>query len=354
MDFAAARALLLAACAPVPPLRLALADVQNGWAAEDIVAPTPVPPGDLALRDGIAVASADLVGASAFSPALLMERPTRVSVGEPLPPGCDALVSCDSLSLDGPPWEVSEPAAPGEGVRRAGEDLAARETIAPAGCWLDPMVRAALREACVETVAVRRPRVRVVVAAGADSAGALVADLAAAFGAHVLPAGTLDASGCDLLLAVGGTGEGVCDGVVAALRQKGRVFAHGLSLDPGRTGAVGQLGSVPFIAIPGRFDGALGLWLALVAPALRRLAGAPDPQVCEARPLSRKIASAVGMTQIVLLKSVAEGWAPLATGDISLAHGLRADGFLLLDAGSEGLGAGALVRPMPLPSFRRT
>ncbi|MDB5572467.1 MAG: molybdopterin binding domain, partial [Hyphomicrobiales bacterium] len=100
-------------------------------------------------------------------------------------------------------------------------------------------------------------------------------------------------------------------------------------------------------------DGVLAMWLALVAPAVLRLAGAREEVAGDALPLTRKISSAVGLAQIVLVERAPGGWAPLATGDIALLHGVRAEGFLLIPASSEGLAAGDIVRPLPLPGIRR-
>ncbi|HEY8579377.1 MAG TPA: hypothetical protein VIL72_05785, partial [Beijerinckiaceae bacterium] len=53
--------------------------------------------------------------------------------------------------------------------------------------------------------------------------------------------------------------------------------------------------------------------------------------------------------QIALLENVAEGWAPLAVGDISAAHVRRADAYALVDEESEGWPAGASIAPWPTP-----
>ncbi|MDB5572546.1 MAG: hypothetical protein JWN93_3729, partial [Hyphomicrobiales bacterium] len=252
MDFCVARSLVLEACGPVAPVRVALAQARGGWAAEDVAAPAPLPPCDVALRDGFAMASADLVGASSFSPALLLRAPQRLNAGEPLPEGCDAVVALESVSRDGPPWEAAEPASPGEGVRRAGEDAGAGAVLLHEGRWFDPLALAALREAGIASVNLRQPRIGLVVAPGADRAGTLAGDLLTTLGAIVDVRDALDAGGCDLLLAVGGAGEGVGDDMAAQMRDAGELFAHGLALEPGRAGAVGRVGSAPAVLLPGR------------------------------------------------------------------------------------------------------
>jgi molybdopterin biosynthesis enzyme len=60
-------------------------------------------------------------------------------------------------------------------------------------------------------------------------------------------------------------------------------------------------------------------------------------------PLSRKIASQVGIAEVVLLQKVAESWIPLAVGDLSLVSIARADAYLVVTGGSEGFAAGSVV-----------
>ncbi|HEY8579626.1 MAG TPA: molybdopterin-binding protein, partial [Beijerinckiaceae bacterium] len=74
----AARAWLLAACRPCAAERLSLAEAQGAFAAAEIRAPRAAPPADVAVADGVAVASADCLGAAPTAPALLMQRPPAV------------------------------------------------------------------------------------------------------------------------------------------------------------------------------------------------------------------------------------------------------------------------------------
>jgi molybdopterin molybdotransferase len=60
-------------------------------------------------------------------------------------------------------------------------------------------------------------------------------------------------------------------------------------------------------------------------------------------PLERKIASSVGIAEIVLLEQIEEAWMPLAVGQLSLEAIARADAWLAVPGGSEGFAAGAPV-----------
>jgi molybdopterin molybdotransferase len=60
-------------------------------------------------------------------------------------------------------------------------------------------------------------------------------------------------------------------------------------------------------------------------------------------PLARKIASGVGIAEIVLLEKLEGAWMPLSVGDLSLETIARADGWLAVPGASEGFAAGRPV-----------
>jgi molybdopterin molybdotransferase len=121
-----------------------------------------------------------------------------------------------------------------------------------------------------------------------------------------------------------------------------RRLSHGIALQPGRTAAVGWNGETPVIALPGAPDQALAVWWTLGLPALGRLTGL-SPQQPITLPLARKIASSVGLVEIVLLEKTEGRWMPLALGELSLDAIARADAWLAVPDGSEGFAAGTSV-----------
>ena len=137
-------------------------------------------------------------------------------------------------------------------------------------------------------------------------------------------------------------GVGRSDGVIAALARRGEVIAHGIALQPGRTSAIGKVGQTPVIALPGAPDQALAAWWTLGVAALDRLAGR-RPRRTVTLKLERKIASQVGIAEIVLLGRQRGAWMPLAAGDLALQIIARADAWLLVPGGSEGFAAGTPV-----------
>jgi molybdopterin molybdotransferase len=199
---------------------------------------------------------------------------------------------------------------------------------------------------------VRRPRLRIVNIPGGTITANLIAESAGAAGAEVMlaeaisrdataVADALDAD-CDLLLTIGGSGVGRTDATIAALARRGEVIAHGIALQPGRTSAIGKIGETPVVAMPGAPDQALAAWWTLVLPALDRLTGR-RPRRSVTLPLARKIASQVGIAEIVLLERSDASFVPLAIGDLPLQMIARADAWLVVPGGSEGFAAGAEI-----------
>ncbi len=120
------------------------------------------------------------------------------------------------------------------------------------------------------------------------------------------------------------------------------MIAHGIALQPGRTAAVGAVGKIPVVALPGAPDQALAAWWTLALPALDRLSGLRQRQPATL-PLARKIASSVGIAEIVLLEKIENTWMPLSIGEMSLDTIARADAWLQVAGLSEGFAAGTAV-----------
>lgn len=311
------------------------------------------PSRDIAAADGWALCANDLVGASSYSPLPLTSAPVWVDAGEAMPAGSDCVLDADAVEVSGPLVQVLAEGVPGQGVRRAGSDIAEG---AAAGAEGYPVGAAALliaRVAGLEKLGVRRPRLRIVNVPGAAATMHMIAGLAQAAGLDVETrqartrdeasiADVLDASSCDLLLTIGGSGVGRQDAAITSLARRGAVLAHGLALQPGRTAAIGRLGQVPVVALPGSPDHALAAWLALVLPLVDRLS-ARRPRQRATLPLARKIASGVGIAEIALLAGEHRGWMPLAVGEWPLQAIARADAWLLIPASHEGYAAGTPV-----------
>lgn len=349
-----ALAALLEGVEPVAPLELGLKEALRCIAA-DMPPLDAFPPRDIAAVDGYAFCARDLVGASSYSPLPLTTSPVWLEAGESIPEGCDCVLDSDSVEMSGPLVQVLAEAIPGQGVRRAGGDIAAGRRVVEPGRRVLPRDLLMARAAGTERLKVRRPRLRIVnvpggavtadlIAESARTAGAEVVSLAAAGrdAASVAAALDLDNAACDLLLIVGGSGVGRTDAAVTALRARGDVLAHGIALQPGRTAAVGRVGRTPAMVLPGAPDQAFAAWWTLALPVLDRLSGR-HPRKTLNLPLARKIASSVGIAEIVLLERREGSWVTLAVGDLSLDAIARAEAWLVVPGGAEGFAAGTPV-----------
>ena len=343
---------LLDGVGPVLPIEFPLAEALRCIAAE-MLPLTAHPPHDIAVADGFALRARDLVGVSSYLPLPLAAAPVWVEAGDAMPSGCDCVLDSDSVDLAGPMPQVLAEAIPGQGVRRAGGDIAAGSLVVEAGRRVRPRDLLIARAAGIGALKVRRPRLRIVNIPGGTVTADLIAESARSAGADVVSltiasrdaasiAAALDVSACDLLLIVGGSGVGRSDATVAALAERGVVLAHGVAVQPGRTSAVGRIGTTPVVVLPGAPDQAFAVWWTLALPALDHLSGR-RPRKTLNLPLARKIASPVGIAEIVLLERKQGAWVTLAAGELSLDAIARAEAWLAVSSAMEGFAAGTRV-----------
>jgi molybdopterin molybdotransferase len=288
--------------------------------AADAVADGPFQPFDNSAMDGFAVRAEDVAAASAGSPVALSvvdesragspaERALgegeaiAISTGAMLPPGADAVVRVEDTERDGGVLINVAPSA-GANLRRAGEDIAAGETVLRAGAELGPAELGALATIGLDPAPVhRRPRVAVLTSGdeltppgrplgpGAirDSNSRTVPALARLAGAEVVSVGwTSDepeatraalghALGADVAIVCGGVSVGEHDHVKAALAELGaeEVFWR-VALKPGGPTWFGTRGETLAFGLPGNPVSVMVTFLTFVRPALIAMAGG-DP-----------------------------------------------------------------------------
>jgi molybdopterin molybdotransferase len=345
---------------PVAPVTVDVAAAIGRVLAGDVVTEAR-PPAAVALRDGWAVISELTSDASSYAP-IQLPAATRVDVGEPLPPGTDAVAPLDVvLDLNGR-MHIIAPLAAGEGVLPAGADADPQTALVTAGERLTGIQATVLAAVQVRQVAIRWPGVRLARARPAqnpmiDAACALLAGGITAAGGRLLDEGAgisaledaLTDETAAVVIAIGGTGNGRRDNAVEMLARAGRVEAHGVALSPGETVAFGFAGPRPVLLIPGRLDAALAVWLVIGRHILARLSGSIEVQVTTPVTLARKVASPLGFMEVVPVRCTGARAEPIASGYWPLHVIARADGWILVPADSEGFPAGAevMVRPWP-------
>ena len=133
-----ALAALLDRLEPVAPIELPLAQAL-GCVAAEMPPLGAVPPCDIAAADGFAFCARDLVGASSYSPLPLATSLAWVEAGDAMPQGCDCVISADLVDQTGPMAQVLGEAIPGQGVRRAGGDIACGSLVLASGRRVGPL-----------------------------------------------------------------------------------------------------------------------------------------------------------------------------------------------------------------------
>lgn len=307
--------------APAPAERVLLTDAMGCVLAEPLFFPADMPPVDEALRAGFAVSSLDLTGASASVP-MPIAAPARLLPADPLPPGADAVLPPDGVEATGTAWEAIRPVGPGEGVRRSGHDGRAGALIAPAGATVSARLCLVADRAGLAHCTIRRPRV--VLALNDPAQTRFARTFLTALGAQI-----------------------VDDAPHLILRPTADAEPK-LALAPAQTAWLAREGGALTLSVPRRFDGMVAACLALALPVMSALSGATVPS--EERPLSRKLASALGMSELVLLTRQDADWHPAAPGAVTLSGLAMADAFAILPPLSEGLPAGASLAGTSLSS----
>jgi len=345
---------------PVIPRALDLAAAAGRTLAKDTAAPAR-PAAATALFDGWALTADLTLGAGGYAPALLPRAPTRVEAGQVMPPGTDSVAPIDAVKNGAAGAEALVALNPGEGVLAAGGDCDPGIPLRREGARLRATDLAAFAAAGLARVTVREPKLRIMPLRGSaiiTAAARLIAVDAERRGGAVRldESGRLDvaigADSVDCIVGIGGTGCGRNDASVHVLAREGRVAMHGMALAPGETAALGFAGTRPVLLLPGRLDAALSVWLVVGRHLLSALAATKrkDNDPGKALTLARKVASSVGLAELVPVRRSPDGQVePLATRYLPLSALTRSDGWILVPAGSEGYAAGAQVQVRPWP-----
>jgi molybdopterin molybdotransferase len=389
-----ARREVLGAVAPLGTEDVELGEALRRTLAEDVAAEAPVQAFDNSAMDGYAVRAADTAPASSAAPAALRivdesraghpaVREVRtgeaiaISTGAMLPNGADAVVRVEDTRRDGAAVLVEARVEAGRDVRRAGEDIAAGETVLRAGRLLGAAELGVLAALGRPSVACpRRPRLALLTSGDEllepgeaprpggvyDSNRATIAALAAHGGAELASAARVAArpeetraalaaalDGADVLVVCGGVSVGEHDHVKGAFAELGveRRF-WGVALKPGRPTYFGSRDDVLVFGLPGNPVSAMVTFTLLVRPALTALAGG-DPRRLRTRArLASPYEKQAGRAHAVRcrLELGAEGWvahpAP-RQGSHVLTSMLDADCLAVVPPEVEGIAAGGSV-----------
>ena len=318
----------------------ALRDAAGRILAEDITSTRAVPPHDNAAVDGYAVRFEDLsadgetrlVLTGRIAAGDISDRPIgageaiRIFTGAAMPADGDTVLMQEDCREDrqGDNTHVVIPPGIKQGANRrfAGEDIAAGDVILKAGTKLRPQEIGLTASIGLKTLSVYKP-VRVAlfstgdevrdagedlppgciydanrysVAAALERLGCIVDDLGILPDSYDVIRDTLSAAADDhdLIMTSGGVSAGEEDHVRAAIDALGKMHFWRLAIRPGRPLALGQIGNIPFIGLPGNPVAVLVTFMRFARPAILRLGGSrvTEPAMYRVRagfPLKKKL-----------------------------------------------------------------
>lgn len=345
--------------------------------AEPIWATRSSPPFDAAAMDGIAVRSADTVGASESTPLWLEDSAfVVVDTGDPIRDGFDAVVMREDVVVGDGRAELRAAVVPYQHVRSIGEDVSATELLLPAGHRLRAVDVAAAAAAGATEICVHRAPVVGILPTGDEMRpiGSAVAPGELLDTNSLMLAGQSRESGCeplvlpiepddparlaevirdavhrcDLLIVIAGSSAGRDDYTAALVDELGSLAVHGVAVRPGHPVVLGAVSSTPVLGAPGYPVSASLTFDIFAAPLLASLEGAATgPRTVTQARLARKLTSAIGMDDWVRVRlgrvrgSLVAS--PLSRGAGVLTSLVRADGLLVVPSGVEGYLAGEQV-----------
>jgi len=308
---------------PVP-----VGDADGRVLAQDVVSALHVPPQDNSSMDGYAVRCADVnapgvqlpvsqrIAAGSSGSPLQAGTVARIFTGAPVPSGADAVVmqeDCAALPPTGaaneiPRVQVNTPPAPGQNIRRAGEDVARGDVVLSSGQRLGPAELGLAASIGMATLDVaRRPRValfstgdelvmpgtvapqdmppgaiynsnRFFLSALLRRMGCVVTDLGIVPDQREATVQALReaAQAHDVILTSGGVSVGEEDHIKPAVQTLGSLDLWQIAMKPGKPFAYGRIGAAHFLGLPGNPVSSFVTFLVLVRPFLLQLQGTHD------------------------------------------------------------------------------
>ncbi len=352
------------------PLRLSVGRVT----AEPLYAEYSIPQADIATFDGYAVRSEDTLGAQDQRPLPLMNS-ARINTGEILPPSFDAVVMVEDTWDEGGETWIRRSAAPWQHVRHAGEDIRAGELVLPKGHQIRPFDTGALATYGITRLRVRSVRVGII-PTGSDlvplgvvpapgqtvETNTLMAEAyltrmgATCHRYEIVPddpdlirEALLDATAeNDVVILSAGSSAGSRDYSSDVIGALGEIVFHGIAVRPGKPVLLAQIDGKPVLGMPGYPVAAQTILREVVGELLSWWGLSPiQGEQLDVR-LSRKLTSDIGFDEFIPVSVGRVGDVCWATphprgGGIQMAV-VRANGYLHVPAGREGIGAGEEVR----------
>jgi molybdopterin molybdotransferase len=367
--------------------------------AADVTAPEDIPPFSRSLVDGYAVKAKDTYGARENSPAFLVSagevrvgeatdtslrdgESVYVATGAMIPEGADGVVMIEQTRRAADAVEITKTIRLGENICFSGEDLARDQVVLKKGRALSPFDIGVLAALGITRLTVfRQPEIgllssgdEVVPADTVPGPGKIrdinthtISNLLANKGCVVRFAGiakdTLQditerlssVKDCDLILLSGGSSKGQSDFMTDSIeRLGGKALFHGLNIKPGKPTIFANLWDKPVFGLPGHPVSCAMVVLRFVLPLVGRMKGEaqPRPSCVVTGKLATNVPSSYGIEEYVRVTLKREEYRtsvlPIFAKSSVISTLSKADGYIIVPEGKEGLEPGEEVEVYPL------
>ncbi|MBI5205404.1 MAG: molybdopterin molybdotransferase MoeA [Nitrospirae bacterium] len=396
-------------CSPalIPEVKIKIEGFYQRILSRDICSPEDLPQFARSTVDGFAVDSSDTFGAAEGLPSylniageiLMGEEPSleikkgtaaKIATGGMLPKGADAVVMIEhvqqadkkSLRLETEMIEVMKPAAPGENVIQAGEDVRKGDLILKKGHRLRPQDAAALAGIGITEIFVyEKPIVSIIstgdeiVPAGSrlkpgqvrDINSFNLAGLIAEAGGNPVKQGIFSdeyavirniveksLEDSSIVLISGGSSVGTKDMTAKIINDIGKpgTLFHGVSIKPGKPMIGGIVNNKPIFGLPGHPAAITVCFEQFIEPVLRKLTGLSENKFRGRKPtvtakMAKNVASSSGREdhiRVALEERGSEIWANPILGKSGLITTLvKADGIVVIPLRKLGIEQGEIV-----------
>lgn len=313
-----AKRIVLEQTAPLGIEEVALAASIGRVLAKDLMAEVDLPPFDNSAMDGYALRSYDVTQAAEDRPVTLqlvgevaagqvlnrslgLGEAVKIMTGAPLPPGADSVVMLEQARLRDGMVELRSPVAPGNHIRKAGEDITAGETVLKAGARIRLQHLGLLAGLGYAELAVYRLPTVAVLATGSElvnideplapgkirnSNSLVLAALLYRLGIRPVDCGSVidqraliqrkleEASASDVILISGGVSVGEHDLVKRILRDLGmETLFWRVNMKPGKPLLFGRWQGKVVFGLPGNPISCVVCFLEFIQPFLRKAMG---------------------------------------------------------------------------------
>lgn len=334
------------------------------------------PPFHCAAMDGIAVRAESTYGATEDAPRVLSlgQEAIFINTGQALPSGMNAVIMIEEIhQIDSEGVEIREAAYPWQHVRPIGEDIVATEMVLPANHKITPYDIGALLASGHQRIQVKKKPKVLILPTGSELIEPEDVNLSDPLSkviesnSYVLNQLVIEDGGepirhpivednfdqirntllskvkeVDLILIIAGSSAGSKDYTRSIIEEAGEIYAHGISMMPGKPALLGRLNNRPIIGIPGYPVSAIMAYEELVRPLLHQVLHLIKPERVRLSVYpTRKIPSKLGTEEFLRVNvgKVGEKFyaSPLPRGSGIITSVTKADGILRIPSLSEGV-----------------